>query len=110
MKILLLEDDRIMQLIFENWLQGVEGRIVDCIIALEATPETPDVCITDLVLPDCRIDEVVPRTRARFPKTPILVVSGLGDPMTEAPGANAYLKKGDITQDALIASVMGLTR
>lgn len=117
-RILIIDDDRAVQLSIQLALER-EGHQVVCASDGEEglsafASKTPDLVITDLIMPNKEGIETIIQLRVRDPKTPILAISGGGRlsnadflKMAAKVGANAILAKPFERQD-LIAAVRGL--
>jgi DNA-binding response OmpR family regulator len=117
-RILIIDDDHAVQLSIQLALER-EGHQVVCrsdgeegLRAFAST--TPDLVITDLIMPNKEGIETIMQIRVRDPKTPILAISGGGRlsnadflKMAAKVGANAILAKPFERRD-LIAAVRGL--
>ncbi|MGJ7542907.1 response regulator transcription factor [Variovorax sp. LT1R16] len=115
--VLVVEDDESTRAFFERsvracprlrWLDGV-GTVREALAWLAATPEAPDVLLSDLGLPDGSGLEVIRAAVARFPRCEPLVISVFGDEdsvlASIEAGALGYLHKDappeDIAQTVL---------
>jgi len=117
-RILIIDDDRAVQLSVQFTLER-EGHQVVCASdgneGLRAfTSQTPDLVVTDLIMPNKEGIETIMQIRERDAKTPILAISGGGRlsnvdflKMAAKVGANAILAKPFERQE-LIAAVRRL--
>jgi len=117
-RILIIDDDRAVQLSVQFTLER-EGHQVVCASdgdeGLRAfTSQTPDLVVTDLIMPNKEGIETIMQIRERDSKTPILAISGGGRlsnvdflKMAAKVGANAILAKPFERQE-LIAAVRRL--
>ena len=78
--ILVIDDDEKIRLVFERFLKG-KGYAVDCaadgkegLLLLET--KTPDLVITDIMMPDTDGLEVVLSMREKHPEIPVIAISG----------------------------------
>ena len=85
-RILIIDDDEMIRIVFERFLKG-KGYSVVCakdgtegLLALET--ETPDLVITDIMMPGTDGLEVVLSMREKHPDIPVIAISG---GMTLAP-------------------------
>ena len=85
-RILVIDDDEMIRIVFERFLKG-QGYAVDCAAdgkeglgLLESKP--PDLVITDIMMPDTDGLEVVLSMRKKHPDIPVIAISG---GMTLAP-------------------------
>jgi DNA-binding response OmpR family regulator len=117
-RILIIDDDRAVQISVQFTLER-EGHQVVCASdgdeGLRAfTSQTPDLVVTDLIMPNKEGIETIMQIRERDSKTPILAISGGGRlsnvdflKMAAKVGANAILAKPFERQE-LIAAVRRL--
>lgn len=109
--VLVVEDDEDTRAFFERsvraspklrWLAGV-GTVREALAWLAATPEAPDVLLSDLGLPDGSGLEVIRAAVARFPQCEPLVISVFGDEdnvlASIEAGAVGYLHKDAPPED-----------
>lgn len=109
--VLVVEDDEGTRAFFERsvrasprlrWLAGV-GTVREALAWLAATPESPDVLLSDLGLPDGSGLEVIRAAVARFPRCEPLVISVFGDEdsvlASIEAGAVGYLHKDAPPED-----------
>lgn len=117
MRVLLIEDDSSTQRSIETVLQG-EGFICDSTDLGEDGLEIGklyeyDIIILDLMLPDMDGFEVLKRLRAAQIKTPVLVLSGLGEIEDKVRGlgfgADDYLVK-PFSKIELLARIHAIVR
>ena len=70
---------------------------------------SPDVILLDLRLPDCGIDETLPKTLSAYPGLPIIVLSSLEDSglarQLVQEGAQDYLCKSRLDEDLLVRTI-----
>ena len=85
-RILVIDDDEMIRIVFERFLKG-QGYAVDCaadgkegLRLLEV--QSPDLVITDIMMPDTDGLEVVLSMRENHPEIPVIAISG---GMTVAP-------------------------
>ena len=85
-RILVIDDDEMIRTVFERFLKG-KGYTVDCaadgkegLRLLES--QSPDLVITDIMMPDTDGLEVVLSIREHHPSLPVIAISG---GMTIAP-------------------------
>ena len=78
--ILVIDDDEMIRTVFKRFLKG-QGYDVECaedgregLRMIEA--KSPDLVITDIMMPDTDGLEVVLSMRERNPKTPVIAISG----------------------------------
>ncbi len=79
-RILIIDDDEKIRIVFERFLKG-QGYVVDSaedgkvgLRLLEA--ETPDLVITDIMMPNTDGLEVVLSMREKCPDIPVIAISG----------------------------------
>ena len=99
-------------LMIKNWSANREVRLFngpEAATAPAATP--PDLVLTDYFLPGVATDGLILALRARFPRTPILVVSSSGSPTDArdalAAGADEFVSK-TVHPDALMRRIDSL--
>ncbi len=85
-RILVIDDDEMIRVVFERFLKG-QGYIVDCAADGKEglrflDDQTPDLVITDIMMPDTDGLEVVLSMREKHPDIPVIAISG---GMTLAP-------------------------
>jgi len=79
-RILVIDDDEKIRLVFERFIKG-KGYAVDCAengkegLRLLET-KTPDLVITDIMMPDTDGLEVVLSMREKHPDIPVIAISG----------------------------------
>lgn len=92
----------------DSWTVRDCGTAAEARLALAEGGTPPDVVVVDLGLPDGSGVELVRTARARFPETPIVVVSVASDEdnvlSSLRAGANGYVHKGEPV-DALAESL-----
>jgi two-component system cell cycle sensor histidine kinase/response regulator CckA len=103
MTVLLAEDDSVLRMLFSTLLAS-EGYTVmeasngaEALQALESSPQTIDLLITDLGLPKVGGVDLIGRARALRPSIKILATSGLGpkniQTMVIDAGADIFVQK-----------------
>jgi CheY-like chemotaxis protein len=104
MRIAIVEDDAQLRTVLAVFLRGMGAEVVaqscDGQEALEILAEgdvQPDLILTDCQMPRLDGISLVRRLRARGDQTPIIMISGQGDPTVRqlalAAGVNRYLDK-----------------
>jgi len=114
-KILILEDERLTLKLYSHLLEDEGYEVLATPQANEALRLVkefkPDLCIVDLMLQDGDGFSVVKQIRgtAGFKKTPILVLSNLGQETdideAKKKGANEYMIKSNTRFEDIIAKV-----
>lgn len=116
--LLIIEDDAWDAKLLEALLQGATEAVLD-IAHAGALAEGIDrlergkvqLILSDLNLPDSNAIETLPRLREAAPDTPIIVLSATSDEAVRATameaGAIAFLVKGEVGNDAIIAEIIG---
>jgi len=117
MRILLVEDDPFMARTIEAMLRK-EDWVVDSTDMGEDGLEIGklyeyDLVILDLMLPDMNGMDVLRHLRSSKVKTPVLILSGIGEPETKVQGfgvgADDYLTK-PFNRDELLARIQAIVR
>ncbi len=117
MRILLVEDDPATSKSIELMLKS-EGMVVDATDLGEDGLEIGklydyDIIILDLMLPDINGIEVLRRLRDARVETPVLILSGLGEPEQKikglGTGADDYLTK-PFNKEELLARIQAIVR
>jgi len=104
MRIAIVEDDAQLRTVLAVFLRGMGAEVVaqscDGLEALELLADDdihPDLILTDCQMPRLDGISLVRRLRARGDQTPIIMISGQGDPTVRqlalAAGVNRYLDK-----------------
>lgn len=114
--VLLVEDSEgdarlIREALHDAWsgqfVLAVAGTVAEALRCLAAAPY--DVVLLDLSLPDARDLQALTTIRARHPRTPIVILTGLNDEARSAAalqaGAQDYLVKGLVDGDAISRSI-----
>jgi diguanylate cyclase (GGDEF)-like protein len=98
--VLVVEDDEQVQRLVSNYLAREEFDVkvaADTSTGIGALGEEFDVVVTDLKLPGAGGNELIRAVKARWPRTQVLVITGLQDPAVAAgaltAGADRYLFK-----------------
>lgn len=116
--LLIVDDSSLEHKMICGLLKPMEGlRIVvagDGVKALEALErESPDLILTDLVMPDMDGLELVQRVRSRFPAIPIILMTAHGSEEAAMralrAGAANYIPKRDLGRD-LVETIQGILR
>lgn len=118
MRILLVEDERLLRMLVVKLLDGMASKIVEVDTLEEAKAaaarEEFDVILFDLVLPDAEAYTslaALPEIKANA-KCPVIVVSGYPDPLLEkkslAAGAEVFLPKDQAFSNRSRALLMAL--
>jgi diguanylate cyclase (GGDEF)-like protein len=107
LSILLVEDDPVHAHLARAALRaspdGCEWRLahVETLAQACAVPETPDLILLDLTLPDARGLDTLHRLRERFTFVPVVLLTAVEDPEIEATalqaGAQDFLGKDELT-------------
>ena len=117
MRVLVVEDDRMMAQVIETMLKA-EGMVVDTTALGEDGLEIGklydyDIILLDLMLPDMDGYEVLRRLRAARVETPVLILSGLTEPDKKIKGlgfgADDYLTK-PFDRGELVARIQAIVR
>jgi diguanylate cyclase (GGDEF)-like protein len=111
LSILLVEDDPVHAHLARAALraspEGCEWLVthVESLAAACAVPETPDLILLDLTLPDARGLDTLHRLRERFTFVPVVLLTAVEDPEIEATalqaGAQDFLGKDELTARTL---------
>lgn len=79
-RFLVIDDDNTLRQLMVATLEGAGHKVVQAASGAEAAKVfqlgTPDVVVTDIVMPDDSLERVL-ALRKQFPKVPFIVVSGL---------------------------------
>ena len=116
--LLIIEDDAWDAKLLEALLKGAVASTLDVAHAGTLAEgldrlgrEWFQIILSDLNLPDSLASETLPRLREAVPDTPIIVLSGDADEAVResalAAGALAFLVKGEVGNDAIIAEIIG---
>jgi two-component system cell cycle response regulator CtrA len=117
MRVLVVEDDRMMTQLIETMLKA-EGMVVDSTALGEDGLEIGklydyDIILLDLMLPDMDGYEVLRRLRSSRIETPVLILSGLTEPDKKVKGlgfgADDYLTK-PFDKAELVARIQAIVR
>jgi two-component system cell cycle response regulator CtrA len=117
MRVLVVEDDRMMAQVIETMLKA-EGMVVDTTALGEDGLEIGklydyDIILLDLMLPDMDGYEVLRRLRSARVETPVLILSGLTEPDKKIKGlgfgADDYLTK-PFDRGELVARIQAIVR
>ena len=117
MRVLVVEDDRMMAQVIETMLKA-EGMVVDTTALGEDGLEIGklydyDIILLDLMLPDIDGYEVLRRLRAARVATPVLILSGISEPDKKIKGlgfgADDYLTK-PFDRGELVARIQAIVR
>jgi len=117
MRVLVVEDDRMMAQVIEAMLKA-EGMVVDTTALGEDGLEIGklydyDIILLDLMLPDIDGYEVLRRLRSARVETPVLILSGLTEPDKKIKGlgfgADDYLTK-PFDKGELVARIQAIVR
>ena len=117
MRVLVVEDDRMMTQLIETMLKA-EGMVVDSTALGEDGLEIGklydyDIILLDLMLPDMDGYEVLRRLRSSRIETPVLILSGLTEPDKKIKGlgfgADDYLTK-PFDKGELVARIQAIVR
>jgi DNA-binding NtrC family response regulator len=81
-KVLIVDDDEtirdtLYELLSENYLCQTAETAEKALARIEA--DTYDVVLTDISMPGLSGLELLGQVRQRFPKTPVIIISGIGD-------------------------------
>jgi CheY-like chemotaxis protein len=112
--VLLIEDSREQAILVRSYLAPHGEISLDIVETLEGGEETLlkggfDLILLDLFLPDSSGLATLKRIRESFPSIPVIVLTGLegreGAEGAHLHGAAAFLTKGSLSSDQLLASI-----
>jgi two-component system response regulator ChvI len=110
-RILLVDDDPLLleagrlALEAEGFICSVAPNGFEALKAIRSAP--PDIVICDLRMPNMSGFELLPVLRRRYPELGVIVTSSEPEDSVRSTGLplNAYLRKGEYTQEQLIATI-----
>lgn len=107
--VLLVEDDAALRETLTEALAGRGYTVIGLadLEDLDATAARPCVALVDLRLRGCAFGQALERARARFPGTPVLIISAYAQELGQLEGAELFAKPFDTA--ALIARIEALT-
>lgn len=111
LRVLLIEDHAVVrqgvQMLLEREGEFVVSRQVATLPDALARGDDPDIILTDLILAGSQGRELIEALRNRYPKTPILVLSMMDNPVEVraalSGGANGYLLKESAAEELIEA-------
>ncbi|MBW3660752.1 MAG: response regulator [Gemmatimonadetes bacterium] len=108
--ILMVEDEAALRRLVTTVLERQGFRVLsaesatDALVVAQRLETSPDLVVTDLLLPGGSGLRLVARLRERWPDLPVIVVSGHPEQADEIPAGFAFLAKPFGTAD-LVAAV-----
>lgn len=109
MNILIVEDDRINQLLLKRFLQQDDHNVVVCnngseaIDIIEKKPDFFDVIVTDIMMPCCSGEELIEKYKNKYKIIVITTISKYNFPKHLLKYISWYLEKPEGTYEILDA-------